>query len=267
MISSVISDEVGIYAEDSTVTATDNVYGMLKCAVYVVDSELTFADSVEENEMVIPYLDDYGVMHNITLPIFVYDGVFASGSDVTVTGASIDVMDDALFLENCVAEVWNSELAANDFDIYALDNTTCDVMSSSLDSVKAEDTSSVTVSYMVTVIATGSEGEPVSGVSVVITDAARETVANGITGADGKFTTYAAASEYTSEGKDTSMNPYTVNATFEEGQSVQTFMVDGPVEVNVDVPTPEPWDTEPAIAMAAFAALLVGLLLLVIAKP
>ncbi len=267
MISSIISDEIGIYAEDSTVSASDNVYGMLKYAVYVVDSELAFSDTVEENELVIPYLDDYGVMHNITLPIFVYDGVFASGSDVTVTGASIDVMDDALFLENCVAEVWNSELAANDFDIYAMDNTTCDVMSSSFDSVKAEDTSSVTVMYMVTVIATGSEGEPVSGVSVLITDAAGETVANGTTGADGKLTTYAVASEYTSEGKNTDMNPYTVNAIFEEGQSSQSFIVDGPVEVSVDVPTPEPWDTDPAIAMAAFAALLVGLLLLVIAKP
>jgi len=267
MILELMGNEKGIYAVDSTVECSANVYGMLRYAVYVVDCELTFADSVEKKTLIIPYFDDTGMLRNISLPVFVYDGIFASGSEVMVQGAYIEVLDDAVFLENCTAEISGSELVAGDFDVYATEGSDCTVMNTSYTKVKAGNPSTVRVVYAVTVIALDSDGNPVAGVAVLITNASGEIVAEGVTGSDGRFVAPLVGVEYTMDGVSTDMNPYTVNVTFEDGEVTQTFTVDKPIEVMVEVPSPEPWDTSPAIVITVVAALLVGLGLLVIARP
>jgi parallel beta-helix repeat protein len=260
-------DHIGIYAENSTVSASDNVYGMLTYAVYVVDSQLTFSDSVKATQLVIPYFDSVGMLWNITVPIYVYDGIYASGSSLTVNGGYIEVLDDAIFLENSTADLRNVVLNATDMDLYLMDGSTASATNVTFDGgILVEDTSALTVNYKLTVIAVDQDGQPVGGVWIVIRDAAGEVVAEGATGDDGMFVTYVVGYVQTSAGKSAAMNPYLVNASFDQGSVLKSVTVDGPTEVTVQIPVEKvkPIEMAPIVAVTLLAIVLMVMLLLTI---
>jgi len=259
-------DHIGIYAENSTVSASDNVYGMLTYAVYVVDSQLTFNDSVKATELTIPYFDSLGMLWNITVPIYVYDGIYASGSSVTINGGYIEVLDDAIFLEASTADVRNVVLNATDFDFYLVDGSTASATEVTFDTAKVEDTSVLTVNYKLTVIAVDQDGQPVGGVWIVVWNAANEEVAEGATGDDGMFVIYVVGYVQTSAGKSAAMNPYLVNASFDQGSVLKSVTVDGPTEVTVQIPVEKvkPIDMAPIVAITLLAIVLMVMLLLTV---
>jgi parallel beta-helix repeat protein len=260
-------NHIGIYAENSTVSASDNVYGMLTYAVYVVDSQLTFNDKVVASELTIPYFDSNGVLWNITVPIHVYDGIYASGSSVTVNGGYIEVLDDAIFLEASTADLRNVVLNATDVDLYLMDGSTASATEVTFDGkIIVEDSSVLTVNYKLTVIAIDQDGQPVGGVWIVVSNAAKESVAEGATGDDGTFVTYVVGYVQTSAGKSAAMNPYLVNASFDQGSVLKSVTVDGPTEVTVQVPVKKvkPIDMAPIIAIVLIGIVLVAMLLLVV---
>lgn len=266
MMVAMMVDHIGIYAENSVVEATDNVYGLLSYAVYVVDSELTFSDDVKKSQLRVPYFDSMGVLWNITVPIYVYDGIYAADSTVVIDGAYIEVLDDAVFLENSNADIRNSVLNATDVDLYVTDGSSATATEVTFDGkILVTDTSMVTVNYKLTVNAVDQDGEPVSGVWVVVRNAAGDVVDEGATGDDGKWSTYVVGFIQTSAGVDTGMNPYLVNASFEQGAVEESVMVDGPTELTVEVPVdkPEPIDLAPIAGIALIAVVIMAMLLLV----
>jgi hypothetical protein len=260
-------NHIGIYAENSTVSATNNVYGLLTYAVYVVDSQLSFNDRVVASELTIPYFDSTGKLLNITVPIHVYDGIYASGSSVTVNGGYIQVLDDAIFLEKSTADLRNIVLNATDMDVYLADGSTASATNVTFDGgIMAEDTSVMTVNYKLTVIAVDQDGKPVGGVWIVVWNAAKEEVAEGATNDDGMFVTYVVGYVQTSAGKSTAANPYLVNASFNQGSVLKSVTVDGPTEVTVQVPVEKvkPIEMAPIVAVTLLAIVLLVMLLLTI---
>ncbi|MFP4169596.1 MAG: right-handed parallel beta-helix repeat-containing protein [Methanomassiliicoccales archaeon] len=261
-----MSNHIGVYADNSTVTATGNTYGMLSKAVYVVDSDLTFSDSVEMNTLVIPYFDDASVIRNITLPIYVYDGISASNSDVTVEGASIEVLDDAIFLDGSTATVRDTELNATDFDIYAMEGSTVECYGCNT-TIKAEDSSDVVMYQTLTIQTVDRDGDPMGDVYVAVFDASGEKVDDGSTDSNGEFTTTVQSANWTSSGEDTSMNPYTVSADFDDEAVNSTVQADGTTNVTLEEPK-DVMESEPIIAFGVIAAVLIGVILIALAaKP
>ena len=260
-------NHIGIYAENSTVSASDNVYGMLTYAVYVVDSQLTFNDRVVASQLTIPYFDSTGKLWNITVPIHVYDGIYASGSSVTVNGGYIEVLDDAIFLEASTADLRNVVLNATDVDLYLMNGSTASATEVTFDGkIIVEDSSVLTVNYKLTVIAVDQDGQPVGGVWIVVWNAAKESVAEGATGDDGKFVTYVVGYVQTSAGRSSAVNPYLVNASFDQGSVLKSVTVEGPTEVTVQVPVDKvkPIEMAPIIAIVLIGIVLMAMLLLVV---
>ena len=260
-------NHIGIYAENSTVSASDNVYGMLTYAVYVVNSQLTFNDRVVASELTIPYFDSTGKLWNITVPIHVYDGIYASNSSVTVNGGYIEVLDDAIFLEASTGDLRNVVLNATDVNVYLIDGSTASATNVTFDGKQiVEDSSALTVNYKLTVIAVDQDGQPVGGVWIVVWNAAKESVAEGATGDDGTFVTYVVGYVQTSAGKSAAMNPYLVNASFDQGSVEKSVTVEGPTEVTVQVPVEKvkPIEMAPIIAIVLIGIVLVAMLLLVV---
>lgn len=248
-IMSMMSNHIGVYVDGSVVECSGNVYGMLSYALYAVESEVLFADSVEMNTLVITYFDEWYTMYNISLPIFVFDGIFASDSMIDVVDAYIEVMDDAVFLEACEAWIENSEFVAGDFDIYAMDNTTADVLSTDVDKVKAEDTSTINMWFMLTIYTVDPDGNPVD-VPVLVFNAVDTFPIYEGNSSGGVFAVPVIAGQWTSSGEDTSMNPYTAYASFEDGNVDQTVTVDGPTEVTLQDPGPPTLDVSLGFVLA-----------------
>ncbi|MGD0057324.1 MAG: right-handed parallel beta-helix repeat-containing protein [Methanomassiliicoccales archaeon] len=267
LVTMMMLDHIGIYAENSTVSASSNVYGLLTYAVYVVDSQLSFNDKVLASELTIPYFDSNGNLLNITVPIHVYDGIYASNSSVTVSGGNIQVLDDAIFLEKSTADLRNVVLNATDMDLYLVDGSTASATNVTFDGgTMAEDTSAVTVNYKLTVIALDQDGKPVGGVWIVVRDAAGNEIAEGATGDDGMFVTYVVGYVQTSAGKSTAMNPYLVNASFDQGSVKKSVTVNGPTVVTVQVPVvkAKPVNLAPLVGIVAVAVVLMAMLLLTV---
>jgi hypothetical protein len=240
---------------------------LLTYAVYVVDSQLSFNDKVLASELTIPYFDSNGNLLNITVPIHVYDGIYASNSSVTVSGGNIQVLDDAIFLEKSTADLRNVVLNATDMDLYLVDGSTASATNVTFDGgTMAEDTSAVTVNYKLTVIALDQDGKPVGGVWIVVRDAAGNEIAEGATGDDGMFVTYVVGYVQTSAGKSTAMNPYLVNASFDQGSVKKSVTVNGPTVVTVQVPVvkAKPVNLAPLVGIVAVAVVLMAMLLLTV---
>ena len=265
-ILSMMSNHIGVYAENSVVDARDNHYGMLSYAVYIVDSEMLFMDSVAMSTLVIPYISEDEVAYEISLPIIVADGIFASGSMLVVEGSYIEVMDDAVFLESSEAEIDDSELISGDLDIYAVGGSTANVYSTSLESVKVEDSSVVSVFAVLTVYTVDMNGNPMQGIPVTVSSNDGSVVAEGNSTAEGEFIATVLAAQYTSAGENTTINPYMVSAAFQNGWTNQTVEVDGPTEIILMEPDSGPQYSERnVLAMAVIAGILVFIGLLTIA--
>jgi parallel beta-helix repeat protein len=265
-IMSLMTNHIGVYVENSVVECSGNVYGMLSYALYAVESDVLFMDSVEMYDLVMTYFDEASTMYNITLPIFVYDGIFASESALVVADAYIEVLDDAIFLEATNATVDSCVLVAGDFDIYAMDGSNVDVIGGELDKVKAEDDTEIGLWYTMTVYTVDPDGNPVDVWVMVFDSVHTYPIVEG-NSSDGVFTAQVMAGMWTSSGEDTSMNPYTAYASFEGGNADQTVTVDGDVEMTLQDPGPESPHLGAgfAIAVAVIAGILVVIGLLTLA--
>jgi len=209
-----IAHHTGLYMVNSQVTASGNTYGLLTTAVILTQgSKLTFSDTIRQDVLLVPYMGVDSVIRNISVPIPVYDGIVAIDSSVSMNGASINVLDDALFLDNSTATVSNSNLTALDFGIYAIHGSTANVIASTFGRAVAEDTSVISVSSMLTVVVKDPWGATLAGVPVNVTSAAHVSV-SGVTDSNGVFASIVAAYTITASGSDMTVEPYSVKVNF-----------------------------------------------------
>ncbi len=205
MIQGIIVGHVGLYAVDSTVRSSGNQFGMLSTAVHVVNTDLTFGDDIRQNTIILPYMDASNIVRNMSLPVPVYDGIVATNSHVVMNGGSIDVLDDAVFLDNSTATIGSTTLKAMDFSIYAIDGSTVTVTDSTFGKVKVEDTSMLDVWEKLTVVVKDPWGAVLANVPVTVGEVSRTTDSNGMT------VVYIEAYVMDSSGK-VPANPYLVSA-------------------------------------------------------
>ncbi|MDD1770857.1 MAG: right-handed parallel beta-helix repeat-containing protein [Methanomassiliicoccales archaeon] len=214
VINDLIAHHTGLYAVNSQVTASGNTYGLLMTAVILTQgSELTFADTIKQDVLLVPYMGVDSVIRNLSIPIPVYDGIIAIDSSVIMNGAKIDVLDDALFLDHSDATVGMSTLNALDFSIYAIHGSTANVVASVFGKVVAEDTSVINVSAMLTVVVEDPWGVALAEVPVNVTSATHVSV-SGVTDSNGVFARIVAAYTITASGTDMTVEPYTVKVNF-----------------------------------------------------
>jgi len=213
-LSQLLFGHIGVFAIDGAVVSTsDNEFGMLTTGVMVVDSELTFNDDILSRTLLVPYMSHDGIIRNMSLPVPVYDGIVAKNSEVTVNGGTFKVLDDAIFLDNSVATISNAALGAGDFSLYAI-NSEAMLMDSSAGKIKSDGSSEVTVAFSLTVVVKDPWGNTLADVPVTVKNANGQIVKQGRTDANGVFVAPAVSFVQTSAGKDSSMNPYKVNASF-----------------------------------------------------
>jgi len=205
MVQSIVLGHVGLYMVDSTVTSSGNQFGMLSTAVQVVNSDLTFGDDIRQNTIIVPYMDASNIVRNMSLPIPVYDGIVATNSNIVMNGGSIDVLDDAVFLDHSTATIGSTTLKAMDFSIYAIDGSTANVTDSTFGKVKVEDTAVLDVWEKLTVDVKDPWGTALANVPVKVGTVDRTTDSTGMTVVNVKTYTV------TSSGK-VPMSAYTVTA-------------------------------------------------------
>jgi parallel beta-helix repeat protein len=215
-LSELLFGHIGVYAVDGAVVRTSgNDFGMLTIGVMVVDSKLTFDDNIMSRTLMVPYMGPDGVIREMSLPIPVYDGIVAINSEVIVNGGTIKVLDDAIFMESSVGEISNATLIAGDFSLMAIGGSEVSVTDTNiLGKVKADDSTEITVAFGLVVVVKDPWGNTLADVPVTIKNAKGEIVKQGMTSENGIFATRAVSFVLTSAGKDTSMNPYSVNASF-----------------------------------------------------
>jgi len=206
----------GIWAEDSVVETSGNVYGMLNYALYAVRSEVHFADDVRTITVNVPHAND-GVTYTYPLDIYVLNGIYASDSQVWVTGSTIEVLDDGIVLDGSEGWIEGATLMAGDFDYFLFGGSEAYNIATTYDRAKVEDSHSLNEGTWLTLTAID-DGEAAANVTIVIKNAKGDIVYEGVTDADGKVRVLLIQYAWTSEGKDDGFNPYTINATFESGE-------------------------------------------------
>jgi hypothetical protein len=144
-----------------------------------MNSKLTFNDDIRMNTLILPYLDNSGTIRNMSLPVPVYDGIVAKNSDVTVNGGTIEVLDDAIFLDNCTGKISNVNLKAGDFGVYAIRGTNVSVSASTVGKMKADDPTSINVYEWLTVNVKDPWNASLANVPVTIKDSQLVTDAEG----------------------------------------------------------------------------------------
>jgi hypothetical protein len=215
MLSELLFGHIGVFAIDGAVVSTSgNEFGMLTTGVMVVDSELTFNDDILSRTLIVPYMSSDGIIRNMSLPVPVYDGIVAKNSEVTVNGGTIKVLDDAIFLDGCVASISNATLIAGDFAIWSANSEVSVTDSTLIGKIKADGNSEITVAFALIVVVKDPWGNTLANVPVTVKNAKGDVVNQGKTSENGIFATRAVSFVLTSAGKDTSMNPYKVNASF-----------------------------------------------------
>ncbi len=207
-------DHVGLYAVNSDVTASDNTYGMLSYAVYAENSTLSFGDTVKDNVIVLQWLNSNLDAKNITIPTFVYNGIYMINSKLTMTGGSIQCKNDAVFLDGSGANISKSALNASRFDIYSVHQSSVNISATTLDGKqKIEDGGLMTWLNQFTVIVKNADGDLLSGVTVTIVDGNGKLVASGLTDGNGQFLADVTGWTQNANGVQAITAPYWVNAT------------------------------------------------------
>ncbi|MCG7840482.1 MAG: right-handed parallel beta-helix repeat-containing protein, partial [Methanomassiliicoccales archaeon] len=206
----------GIWAENSVVETSGNVYGMFNYALYAVGSEIHFADDITMQELVVPHATD-GATVNYSVNIYVLNGIYASGSTLWVDGSTIDVLDDAIVLENSQAWIEGANLMAGDFDYFLFAGSDAYNINTTYGKYKVEDTSMLYEGTWLTLHAEDND-EPAANVTIVVKNAKGEIVFEGVTDENGMVRMLLPQYALTSSGKDDSFSPYTANATFESGE-------------------------------------------------
>jgi hypothetical protein len=214
IVSLMMDDHIGIYSVDSTVNACGNEYGSLQYAVYAIDSSIVFEDIVKTNYFTLSWFGANGSLYSFDLPFNVYDGIFATNSDVNVMGASIQCLDDAIFLEGCTGEIADTTFDAGDFGIYIMDGSSIGIHGCEWEKLKVLDTSALFVKNLLTLTVKDQDGFGVAGATVNITDASGKVWATGVTDSKGILKVYLPHHAILANGmQNTSINPYTVSAS------------------------------------------------------
>ena len=179
-VQNIIIGHVGTYAVNSEVRTSGNTFGMLSTAVQVVNTDLTFGDDIRQNTIIVPYMDNGGIIRNMSLPIPVWDGIIATNSHVVIRGASIDVLDDAVFLDNSTATISTSTLTGADFNLYLMNGSNATVSDSTFGKAGAEDSSIISVWEKLTVVVKDPWGAALANVPVTVGSKATTTDSNGM---------------------------------------------------------------------------------------
>ena len=213
-LTSMLLEHVGLYAVNSDVIAKDNTYGLLTYAVYAENSSLSFSDSVQNNVIVMEWLNGNLDSRNITIPTYVYNGIYMIDSKLTMDGANIQCVNDAVFLDHSNAVITNSVLNASRFDIYSIHGSNVSVSMTTFDGkLKVEDAGWITFLNQFTIIVKDGDGKLVSGAPVTVVDGNGKLIASGNTSANGEFHADVIGWTQTASGKQTVSTPYWVNAT------------------------------------------------------
>jgi hypothetical protein len=217
-VTSLLLQHNGIVAYHSTVMAKDNTYGLLSWAVYAEDSTIFFSDVVRPNDLKFVWLNSDMVQANLSMPVQAMDGIYARNSQVTIRDATIEVLDTAVFLSSSNANITNSKLLADKFDVYATGDSTVMMSGNVLDGkVKADGDATITVSFTLDVLTVDSNSKVVSGVKVVVKNAQGVVVAEGVSDSNGHFVCNLVAYQLINGNKDATMNPYSVSVEFKNG--------------------------------------------------
>ncbi len=207
-------EHVGMYAINSDVTAKDNTYGMLSYAVYAENSTVSFSDTVKENAIVLQWLNHNLDSRNITVPTFVYNGIYLINSKLTMSGASIQCRNDAVFLDDSSALITKSALNASRFDIYSVHESSVNISATSMDGkLKIEDGGLMTWFNQFTVIVKNSDGKLVSGAPVTVVDGNGKLISSGVTDSNGQYLADVTGWTQDEYGRHAVSSPYWVNAT------------------------------------------------------
>jgi hypothetical protein len=206
-VMNIIIGHVGIYAINSEVRTSGNSFGMLSTAVQVVNCDLTFGDDIRQNTIVVPYMDNGGIIRNMSLPIPVWDGIIATNSHVVIRGATIDVLDDAVFLDNSTSTISSSTLKGGDFNLYLINGSSAKVTDTTFGHAGAEDTSAIDVWEKLTVVIKDPWGTALANVPVKVG------TLESITDSDGTAVVYVEAYVLTSSGRAPAQ-PNLVTANF-----------------------------------------------------
>jgi len=215
ILSTIQMATTGVYAKNCELVMSGNTYGMLYQCVYVVGGTLSFSDKIETRNLEIPYYLGLNTS-SLKVPIQNVNGLYAAKAIVTIDGAEISVVDDAIMLESCNATISNSVLDAGDFDLFAMNGCEVTVVNTVLDKVKSEDSNSIDMYCQLEVTAVDDEGNAVSGRTVTIYDANGVKVAEGKTDSNGKFTASVLAYTITDSGNGAAQ-VYTVKVDFKNG--------------------------------------------------
>jgi hypothetical protein len=207
MVQNLLLGHTGIYAVDSIVDSRGNQFGMLTTAVQVMNSKLTFNDDIRMNTLIVPYLDNSGIIRNMSLPVPVYDGIVAKNSDVEVNGGMIEVLDDAIFLDNCTGHIAGVTLKAGDFGVYAIHGSNVTIASSTIGKQRADDPSAISVYEWLTVNVKDPWNTTLANVPVTINDS------HLVTDADGNAKLLVLVNVETNAGRQNAQ-PYLVTANF-----------------------------------------------------
>ncbi|OPY31702.1 MAG: hypothetical protein A4E32_01304 [Methanomassiliicoccales archaeon PtaU1.Bin124] len=221
-VASLIMDHDGIVASDSTIECRNNVYGPVSWAVFAKNSTVIFSDSVKTGTLVLTWLNGNFVPAMLEVPLKAMNGVYAKDSNVVIDGAEIVVMDTAVLLSSSTGTIRNSQLLADQYDLYAVGNSTVQMIDTVLDGkVGALGEATVKASYQLDILTIDAKGNIVTGVKVTVRDAKGVLVGSGVSDATGHFKCTATAFEIVNGNRDTSMNPYVVEVEFSNGKVTQ----------------------------------------------
>ena len=213
-LTGILLEHVGLYAVNSDVIAKDNTYGLLTYAVYAENSNISFSDSVQNNVIVMEWLNSNLDSRSITIPTYVYNGIYMIDSKLIMDGANIQCVNDAVFLDHSNAVITNSVLNASRFDIYSIHGSNVSVSMTTFDGkLKVEDAGWITFLNQFTIIVKDGDGKLVSGAPVTVVDGNGKLIASGNTSANGEFHADVIGWIQTASGKQTVSTPYWVNAT------------------------------------------------------
>jgi hypothetical protein len=255
-ISHMLVGHVGVMAMGcERLVMSGNWYGMLYQPVYVMDCpELIFGDRIAPSNLTIPYYVGLN-SSTITVPIQCIEGLYAVRSNVDLVNAYIEVLDDALVLQDCTGSVFNSVLKGGDKNVLIVP---------SAPSAGAEG-GGFLVKTMLKVHAEEDDGDSVSEAEVVVLDALGVEVARGETNDDGDFVTTIVSYIVSADGKDSSMNPYEVTIAFDNGDVSKEFTAADPLDGSWTTAVTVTADADNTWAFVGVTVLAIIIILIVVA--
>ena len=217
-VAALLVNHNGIMAADSVITCHDNTYGLVSWALFAENCTVVFGDDVSTSTLQLVWLNSNFVQKTLDFPLKANGGIYARSSHVTVTGATIDVLDTAVYLSGSNATISDSFLLADQYDIYAVGDSNVELSGTVLDGqVKAIGDAQVTAEFQLDILTTDSKGNIITGVTVTVKNAQGVVVATGKSDATGHFKCSVVAYVIVNGNMDDSMNPYKVTAGFYNG--------------------------------------------------